>query len=181
MDTLKIINSEKIYHNKHADVIVDTLAFKGKQWEQVYIQKPFKDAVGILPIDEKGIYLVKQYRHPIGEDLWQIIMGSLEKNYSPLQTAQIELKEEAGIYADNLSVIGEIFADPGISSQKTTIFLAEGLHFTTPTPSFTEMNIELKHFTYNQINDMIKNNDISCGYTLSALLLTHKHTKLLKD
>lgn len=172
--SITIVDSKKIYSNDHASVIVDKLSVSNYEWEQVYIEKPYMDGVGVLPVDDKGIYLVSQYRHPIKKDLWQIIMGTLDAGESSNDAALRELREEGGITGANLSQVGTMYAEPGISSQKTTIFIAKNLFFGDSDFDKTEINLKIKHFTFEEVGSMLLRNEIVCGFTLSTFFLCRK-------
>ncbi len=167
----KLISSTSAYKNSFQEIRVDVLGIDGKKWEQVYFVKPNKNGVGVLPVDERGIYLVNQYRHASSAFLWQIPMGMMEKGSSELQTAKAELLEEAGLEAREFIKIGSLFPEPGMSNQEEFIFVAKGLTSIGQQPEDTEIGIQVKHFTFEEIEQMIKTGEIKCGFTLSALYL----------
>lgn len=72
-------------------------------------------------------YLVKQHRYPIGREVWQFPMGTLDEGSDPLIHAQKELMEETGLKADKLRLVGEYYIDPGLSRQKCIVYLAESV------------------------------------------------------
>src|SRR5947208_5782591 len=54
----------------------------------------------MMAVDEKGrILLVRQYRLPARQFLWELPAGRLDEGESPLQAAKRELVEEAGVRA----------------------------------------------------------------------------------
>ena len=63
----------------------------------------------VLEHPEHGFLLVKSYRYPIGEALWEFPAGGIEKGETPLAAATRELWEEAGIHV-GLREIGSFFA-----------------------------------------------------------------------
>lgn len=171
---ITIVDSKKIYSNDHASVIVDKLSVSNFEWEQVYIEKPYMDGVGVLPVDDKGVYLVSQYRHPIKKNIWQVIMGTLDEGESSNDAALRELREEGGITGANLSMVGTLYAEPGICSQKTTIYIASDLFFGDPEFDKIEINLKIKHFTFEEVGSMLLRNEIVCGFTLSTFFLCRK-------
>ena len=174
MDTIpKTLSSKSIYKNKFVEIKVDTLEYNGTTWEQVYFVKPHEDAAGALAIDETGIYLVRQYRYPSHQFLWQLPMGMMDKGKDELATVREELAQEAGFTADALTKIGVVIPEAGMSGQKLGVYVAEGLHPVPTKPEKAEIGMQVRHFTFQQLKDMIKNGEISCGFTLSALMLLH--------
>ena len=86
-------------------------------------------AVGILALDEAGqVLLIRQYRHPVGRQLWEIPAGLRDvAGEPPLATAQRELLEEAGYLAADWQVLADFFTSPGITSERLRVYLARGL------------------------------------------------------
>lgn len=176
MDIPKTISSRSVYSNPYIDLKVDTLEFNGKQWEQAYFIKPNNDNVGILPITDTGIYLVSQYRYASKDYFWQIAMGQVDKNSNELDTATHELAEEVGFIAKEIQKIGSFNAEPGMSPAKTHIYLATGLFPVVAHTESSEVGMKAKLFTFNEIENMIKDGRILCGFTLSAYLLYKLHS-----
>jgi 8-oxo-dGDP phosphatase len=86
-------------------------------------------AVGILAMDEVGqVLLIRQYRHPVGRQLWEIPAGLRDVDGEPpLATARRELLEEAGYLAADWQVLVDFFTSPGITSERLRVYLARGL------------------------------------------------------
>lgn len=83
-------------------------------------------AVGIVALDEHGrVLLLRQYRHPVRQLLWEPPAGLLdEPGEDPLAAAKRELHEEAHVRADRWNVLLDIFTSPGMSSEAVRIYLA---------------------------------------------------------
>jgi len=86
-------------------------------------------AVAVVALDDAGhVLLIRQYRHPVGRQLWEIPAGLRDVVGEPLlATAQRELLEEAGYLAARWWVLADFFTSPGISTERLRIFLARGL------------------------------------------------------
>lgn len=86
-------------------------------------------AVAVVALDEDGqVLMIRQYRHPVGRQLWEIPAGLRDvAGEPPLVTAQRELLEEAGYLAADWRVLADFFTSPGISSERLRIFLARDL------------------------------------------------------
>lgn len=86
-------------------------------------------AVGVIALDQDDrVMLIKQYRHPVGMYLWEPPAGLLDiAEEPPLQTAQRELAEEAGMTAAQWWVLADWFNSPGGSTEAFRCFLARGL------------------------------------------------------
>ena len=66
------------------------------------------DSAIILPIEGDQVYLVEQFRYPIGEKSLEFPQGSLERNdVDPAEIARDELQAETGLVAERLEYLGE--------------------------------------------------------------------------
>ena len=88
-------------------------------------------AVAVVALDEHGqVLMIRQYRHPVGRQLWEIPAGLRDvAGEPPLVTAQRELLEEAGYLAADWQVLADFFTSPGISSERLRVYLARDLTF----------------------------------------------------
>ncbi len=86
-------------------------------------------AVAILAMDDDDrIVMVYQYRHPVGRRLWELPAGLLDMGDEPPHlTAARELKEEAGLSAQNWRVLVDLVSAPGFSDEGVRVYLATGL------------------------------------------------------
>ena len=92
-----------------------------------YLDHP--GAVCVLAIDDEDrVLLLRQYRHPVGMQLWEIPAGLLDvAGEPPLAAAQRELAEEADLVAEDWAVLIDWFNSPGGSSEALRCFVARGL------------------------------------------------------
>ncbi len=114
----------------------------------------FPDSVGVLPVTENGVVLVRQYRSGAGEYLWEAPAGLIEKNETPAKCAIRELKEETGFSAEIIYPVGSFFLSPGVLSEKIYLFLAYNLKEGKANPEEDEM-LEIKNFTWDEVENML--------------------------
>ncbi|MEU3298645.1 MULTISPECIES: NUDIX hydrolase [unclassified Streptomyces] len=86
-------------------------------------------SVAVLALDESGRVLVlRQYRHPVRQKLWEIPAGLLDvPGENPLTAAQRELYEEAHVKAVDWRVLTDVYTTPGGCDEAVRIFLARDL------------------------------------------------------
>jgi 8-oxo-dGDP phosphatase len=86
-------------------------------------------AVAVLALDDaQRVLMIRQYRHPVGYELWEIPAGLRDADgESPLRTAQRELFEETGYRAREWHILVDYFSSPGYSTERLRIFLARGI------------------------------------------------------
>ncbi|MEW2577913.1 NUDIX hydrolase [Streptomyces syringium] len=86
-------------------------------------------SVAVLALDEQDRVLVlKQYRHPVRQRLWEIPAGLLDiPGENPLRAAQRELYEEAHVKAEDWRVLTDVYTTPGGCDEAVRVFLARDL------------------------------------------------------
>ncbi|WP_432138571.1 MULTISPECIES: NUDIX domain-containing protein [unclassified Streptomyces] len=78
--------------------------------------------------DEDRVVVIRQYRHPVRQKLWEIPAGLLDvPGENPLHAAQRELYEEAHAKAEDWRVLTDVYTTPGGCDEAVRIFLARGL------------------------------------------------------
>lgn len=80
--------------------------------------------VGVVPLVDGSVVLVKQYRIALGQAILEIPAGRLEPGEDPEYRARCELEEEAGYRAGRLELVSECYPSPGYTNQLDYIFLA---------------------------------------------------------
>lgn len=82
----------------------------------------------VVALDDAGrVCLLRQYRHAAGGWLTELPAGKLDGGEPPLECAQRELAEEAGVTARHWEKLGECFSSPGVLTEVLHLFLARGL------------------------------------------------------
>ncbi|MFB7453731.1 NUDIX domain-containing protein [Streptomyces sp. NPDC057027] len=86
-------------------------------------------SVAVLALDEEDrVVVLRQYRHPVRQKLWEIPAGLLDvPGENPLHAAQRELYEEAHVKAEDWRVLTDVYTTPGGCDEAVRIFLARGL------------------------------------------------------
>ncbi|HEY8754342.1 MAG TPA: NUDIX hydrolase, partial [Arthrobacter sp.] len=124
-----LLSTEKVYQGRIWDVVSDSfqLSATGESLTRDYIDHP--GAVAVLPMNDAGeVLLIRQYRHPVGMDLWEIPAGLLDVEGEDFVVgAARELAEEADLAAVRWNVLADFFNSPGSSSEAIRIYLARGL------------------------------------------------------
>jgi len=122
-------------------------------------------AVMMAVDDRKRILLVRQYRLPARDYLWELPAGRLDKGETPLQAAKRELVEETGYRAKHWKRLVTFYPSPGYVAEKMTIFLATGLTEGQAQPMEDE-RIETRWFTAKEIEQGIESGKIVDGKTM---------------
>ena len=162
---MKIISSVEKYGNPLFSVseehAVDPSGFEIRR----AIVHHLGSAVMMAVDDRKRILLVRQYRLPAQNYLWELPAGRLDKGEAPLQAAKRELAEETGYRAKKWRKLVTFFPSPGYVAEKMTIFLATELSAGKAAPMEDE-RIETRWFTGAEIERGIRSGKIVDGKTM---------------
>ncbi|NOV98354.1 NUDIX hydrolase [Isoptericola halotolerans] len=89
-----------------------------------YLDHPGAVAVVVLDGDER-VLLLRQYRHPVRAEMWEIPAGLLDVDGEPAVEAAVrELAEEADLAAGRWDVLVDFATTPGASNEALRVFLA---------------------------------------------------------
>ena len=136
----------------------------GKVLSRQVLEHP--GCVVIIPRTDAGKYiLVKQYRFPLEEYLWEFPAGGKEPGETFPQAAKRELIEEIGMRPGNLERLVEFYPTPGVSGEKMHVFLAGALKPAVAQKDEDE-DFELGTFSLSEIGRMICRGEIVDGKTL---------------
>ena len=96
------LSSEVIFEGKIIKVTLDkALLENGKTAPREVVRH--NGGAGVLALTEEDeVYLVRQFRYPFGEELWELPAGKLEAGEDALEAAKRELLEETGYEAKEM-------------------------------------------------------------------------------
>ena len=125
----QVLESRTVFTGKVWDVVRESISLgPGSQPFQRDYQA-HTGAVAVLALNEQEeVLLIRQYRHPVRADLWEIPAGLLDiAGEDPLTAAARELAEETDLQAARWDSLMEFYNSPGGSSEACRIYLARGL------------------------------------------------------
>ncbi len=172
----KVNKSVSIHHGRVFKLVKEhiTLA-NGVSSEIDIIRHP--GASAIIPMSDKNnVILIKQYRHAVGNYLWEIPAGTLNPNESALICAKRELIEETGYSAIAWKKLGEIIPVPGYSNELIHIFLATGLKSAKQNLDFDEI-LEVHEIKFADALTMIYQGEIQDSKTVCGLFMAAHRLK----
>ena len=110
------------------DVVRDTIDLgDAGTVRREYVRHP--GAIAVLALDEADrVLLLRQYRHPVGRELWEPPAGLLDVEGEDLVAAAArELAEEADLVAGSWWHLLDYFTSPGGSDERIRLFVARDL------------------------------------------------------
>ena len=124
-----------------------------------------RGACGILPLEGDQVYLVQQYRYPVGKVTWEIPAGKREKGQSFLACAKAELKQETGLRAKKIKEVLMFHPSNAFSNEELHLYVATGLTRGKDAPDEDEF-INLKKFPLKTVQRMIEKGEINDAKTI---------------
>lgn len=123
--------------------------------------------IGLTDNDE--VMLVRQFRYPYKETIYEIPAGKLEKGEDPLEAGKREFKEECGAIADEYIPLGEVYPTPGYTNEIIRLFYAKGLHFEEQQLDEGEF-LQVCKMPINELTERIMSGEIKDAKTIIATL-----------
>jgi 8-oxo-dGTP pyrophosphatase MutT (NUDIX family) len=156
---------------------VETIKYNGKfirvsekkidqyTWEKVYLP----DSLVVIPLtdDNEIIFIVEQRPHETPNFRLKLVTGHIEKNESPIETANRELQEEAGYKSHNLTELMVHRSTGTINSHFYYFFARDLVPSKIPNPDGEESILEVKKFKVETVQKMLKNGELE--WNLSSL------------
>ena len=92
-----------------------------------------KPGVSVLPVDDDGhAYLVREYRYTLDRETIEVVAGGVDDGEPAQEAARRELREEAGIEAEEWVDLGIVDQLTEVVVSPNHLFLARRLSFAEP-------------------------------------------------
>lgn len=153
----------------------------GTALKRQFVRHP--GAVIILPIlggPGASVVLIRNRRHAISRDLYELPAGTLEAGEEPLACAARELREETGYLAATIAPLGWFYTSPGLSDERMWAFVASGL---TPVGQALEAD---EHLTVHPMPasralDMIRTGELVDAKSMLTLMWAERSGLLASE
>lgn len=119
--------------------------------------------------DEGKVILIRQYRYPVDEVIYEIPAGKLEEDEEVAECALRELREETGYQAEKIEEIFRFYPTPGYSTETIYIFKAENLEYVGRELDEGEY-IEVVPTSREELKELYKKGAIKDSKTLIAVM-----------
>ena len=172
--SLSVSRRDVVFKGKIWDVVSETFDYKGTSLVREFVAHP--GAVAVIALnDQQEILLIKQYRQPVREYLWEVPAGLLDiPGESRLEAAKRELLEETGYIAEGWQALIEFHTTPGGNSETINVFLATELRHQGYDLDLEgeEVDLELRWVPLKDALNSVLNSEMrspSAGYAIMAL------------
>ena len=165
------VNDITTIHNGRVFKIVseDITLANGVSTNMEIIRHP--GASAIVPfLNHDTIILIRQYRHAIGDYIWEIPAGTFDPSETALVCAKRELIEETGYMANEWQKLNEITPVPAYSDERIHIFFATDLEPAEQNLDKDEI-LEVHEIKFTKALDMIYRGEIQDSKTICGLFM----------
>lgn len=172
------LSSRQVYANSWMTVREDGIR-RPDGTEGIYgvVDKP----TYALVIAREGdrLHLVEQFRYAVGRRGWEFPAGTAPDRAAadPADLAVRELREETGLVAGRMELIGHLDVAPGMSSQTGTVWLATELARGPVQREHTEQDMRAAWFPAAEFEAMAASGEITDSQSLAAYLLLQLHDR----
>lgn len=172
-----IKNSKIVYESKHHLQVVEDEVIQPQGEAGTYTTLNIWDGVYVLPIDESGfVYLIQEFKYPLGKEILSTVGGYVEKGEKALEAAKRELREEAGIIAEEFIDLGYINPAPSSTAARSYLYLARKLTFTETEHEPTEI-IKQKKLKFSKAVDQVMKGEITHASATTLILKANEYLK----
>jgi ADP-ribose pyrophosphatase len=123
----------------------------------------------IIPIQDGRVWLVEQFRYTIQERALELPQGGWEMEIEhPEELARGELREETGLNAAEMTLLGSMWIAYGFARQRQYVFLATGLTQAEKDPDPEEHDLIVRSVSIDEFEKMMLGGTIQDACTLAA-------------
>jgi 8-oxo-dGTP pyrophosphatase MutT (NUDIX family) len=171
------ILSTVVHRGRIIEVSTERLRYGlGREFDLDFVKHPGAAAV-VAVDDSERVCLVRQYRHGIGDFLWEIPAGKLDAGEAPQICAVRELAEETGVTAKRWTSLGQFFPAPGIFTEIIHLYLARELDVGAAAPDADE-ELEIQWLPLATAVEMVLRGELNDGKTAMALWRAQHHLQV---
>lgn len=170
MSKPKIVSQKTVFKTTHFEVKKNHIDYGNgiiRDHKDVY-KRP---GVSIFPLtDNNEIYLCKQYRYLLEEDILESVAGYIDDNEDPLTAAKRELKEEAGLVANIVKQFAVLDISASVIKTKQYLFFAKGLNQEKDEQEETE-NIQIVKMPLSGVVEKVLNGEIHLAMSCIGIMM----------
>jgi len=172
VDWIETVGSREIYRNNWLALREDDIRRPdGSNGIYAVLDKPTYALV--IARDDDRLHLVEQFRYPLGLRRWEFPQGTAPdlKDLEPIELAERELREETGLRAETMTLLGQLDVAPGMSSQRGWVFLATGITEGEHAREHEEQDMHSAWFRRAEVEQMMRDGRITDAQSMAAWTL----------
>jgi ADP-ribose diphosphatase len=116
-----------VYNGRVFSVEVDTITLRnGREAELAIVRH--RPSVVLIPVTGDGlVVMIRQYRHALKRDIWELPAGNVDDGESAEAAAARECEEEIGQVPTRIDRLGAFYPTPGYCDEEMIFFRVSGL------------------------------------------------------
>jgi ADP-ribose pyrophosphatase len=158
-----------VYEDEYILILRDAVRFpNGKlgTYFRLIVQPDKALGVVILPIYQNKVLLIRHFRHATRNWHLEIPRGFGEPSLSSYENAKKELMEEIGVEVDDLTSLGSLHVNTGMSAECVELFYAQ-------TTTIGQIDLQegiqkVQAVEVWEFEKMIRDNEITDSFTIAA-------------
>ena len=116
-----------VYKGRVFSVEVDKVVLRNGREAEVAIVR-HRSSVVLIPVTDDGqIVMIRQYRHALKRDIWELPAGNVDEGESAEAAAARECEEEIGQVPTRIERLGSFYPTPGYCDEEMIFFRVSGL------------------------------------------------------
>jgi ADP-ribose pyrophosphatase len=163
-----------VYKGRVFSVEVETVRAPTGQAREIATIRHGPCVVLIPILDDGRVVMIRQFRHSVGRDLWELPAGNVDDGESVEAAAFRECEEETGLAPGRVDKLGALFPAPGYSDEEMFFFRASGLRpprQDSPHKPDEDEAIEVHPMSVSDAKAMVSRGDVVDLKTAFALTL----------
>lgn len=124
----EVLRTDYLFQGKIVSVRLDDVRLDDGHVARLEVVEHAQSMTVVALDSEQRIVLVRQYRHPTGQELLETPAGGIDPGESPADAVNRELAEEAGLRAREVIPIGGFYLAPGWATEYMHVYLARDLY-----------------------------------------------------
>jgi 8-oxo-dGTP pyrophosphatase MutT (NUDIX family) len=165
----RVTSRRVVYENRWMRLHEDrTERADGTPGLYAWVEKP--PAALIVPRDGDFVWLIEQFRHPVGGRFWEFPQGAWEDQpgAAPEDLARGELAEETGLRAGRIEHVGRLFFAYGLTDQSFDVWVASDLSVGEQALEATEADLRVGRFSAGAFEAMIERGEVRDAASVAA-------------
>ena len=167
---MELLGTRRVYDGKVVSLRVDTLRGGEGKPHDVEVVEHAQAVVVIVRPRPSEMLLVRQYRHPLARDNWEVVAGGMNPGESPEEAAARELREETGYVAHRVTRLWSAFSAPGFCDELLHYCAVDGYDIGEPQRDEGEEDMQLGIFPLEELWRKIRADELPDNKTQVAVL-----------
>jgi 8-oxo-dGTP pyrophosphatase MutT (NUDIX family) len=173
-----LLSSKTTYENPWIKIREDAV-IRPDGKEGIYGVIESRDSVVIVAMNENNkVYIIRSFKYPTSEWNWGLPGGGGDNENLEVASKR-ELAEETGITAKTWTHLGTTRVSSGLMTERMAVYLAQELTFgIRPSADDTDVVGDGKFVTFEEIDDMIRKQEIDDAQSITGLYLALRYIRL---